>query len=223
MELVSDFDGTITNIDTVEYLLEQFANGDWRRYDDLYERGEISLEECLRQQYRMIKEPKQKLVRTIDDVATFRIGFDDLLAFSEKKGDSFTIVSAGLDFIIGHLLSRKNVQDRITVLAPRSKPTSRGIVLDFSGLPHGNSSNFKCNLVESMEAKGATVAYIGDGFSDFEAIREADVRFAIKGSRLAQQCKNDDIACHEIVSLREVIGFLGGPKSRGPRSSAEGS
>jgi 2-hydroxy-3-keto-5-methylthiopentenyl-1-phosphate phosphatase len=215
MEIVSDFDGTIVNIDAVEYLLAQFANGDWRRYDDLYEKGEISLEECLRLQYGMIKEPRQRLLDAVDDVASFRSGFDELLAFSKKKGISFTIVSAGLDFVIRHLLSRKNLQNQIAILAPRSKSTPRGIVLDFSGLLQGDSSNFKSNLVRSVKAKGTRVLYIGDGFSDFEAVKEANIRFVIEGSRLAEQCRKDDIACHEIVGLEEVASYLNGPRTHG--------
>jgi len=215
MEVVSDFDGTIMNIDTVEYLLAQYADGDWRRYDDLYERGEISLEECLSQQYGMIREPRQKLLDAIDGVASFRSGFDELLAFSKKEGTSFTIVSAGLDFVIRHLLNRKDVQNEIVIVAPISKPTQRGIVLDFSGLPQGHSTNFKSNLVRSIKAKGTGVAYVGDGFSDFEAIKEANIRFVIKGSRLAEQCRKDDVACHEIVDLEEVTRCLTGLRTYG--------
>jgi 3-deoxy-D-manno-octulosonate 8-phosphate phosphatase KdsC-like HAD superfamily phosphatase len=113
------------------------------------------------------------------------------------------------------LLSRKKVQNQIAILAPKSKPTSRGIVLDFSGLPQGDSSNFKSNLVQSIKAKGTRVVYIGDGFSDLEAIKEASIRFVIKGSRLAEQCKKDDIVCNEIVGLEEVNRYLTGPRTHG--------
>ena len=217
MEVVSDFDGTIVDIDTVEYLLAQYANGDWRRYDGLYERGEISLEECLSLQYGMIREPKQKLLDAIDGVASYRAGFDELLAFAKKKGNSFTIVSAGLDFVIRHLLSRKNVQNQVIIMAPKSKQTPHGIVLDFSELPRGDSSNFKCNLVRSIKTKGTGIAYVGDGFSDFEAIKEANIRFVIKGSRLAEQCRKDDVACHEITGLEEVTRYLIGQETGGRR------
>ena len=215
MEVVSDFDGTLVNIDTVEYLLAQYSNGDWQRYDHLYERGVISLEECLRQQYRMIREPKQKLIDAVDGVTSFRAGLDDLLAFSGREGNSFTIVSAGLDFVISHLLRRKSVQNQIVVLAPRSRPTSRGITLDFSRLPRGDSSNFKSNAVRSIRAKGKRVAYIGDGFSDLEAIKEANIGFVIKGSRLAERCRKYGVPCHEIVGLEEVTCHLTGAGTHG--------
>jgi len=214
MEVVSDFDGTIVNVDLVEYLLARYATGDWRRYDDLYEGGEISLEECLRQQYGMIREPRRKLLDAVDDVASFRAGFDELLAFAIEKGNSFTIVSAGLDFVITHLLRRKNVQSQIVILAPKSKPTPQGIVLDFSGLPQGDSSNFKSNAVKSIRAGGGRVAYIGDGYSDFEAIKEANLKFVIKESRLDEQCRKDGIACRQIIDLGEVTCYLTRPRTR---------
>ena len=204
MQIVSDFDGTIVKVDTVEYLLERFANGDWRKYDDQYERGEISLEECLRLQYGMLKEPKQKLLDAIDNVASIRAGFGDLVAFCRERQISFTIVSAGLDFVIRHLLNRENLGSGLSVLVPKSKLTPHGILLDFSGLPHVDSLNFKSSFVQSVKTEGARVVYIGDGYSDFEAIKEANVRFVIKGSRLDGQCKRDDIECQEIVSLEEV-------------------
>ena len=208
VEVVSDFDGTIVNIDVVEYLLAQFADGDWREYDHQYERGEISLEECLRQQYRMIEEPRKKLLDAVDGVTTFRAGFDGLVAFCRQRGISFTIVSAGLDFVIAHLLRCRNLEKLIVVSAPKSKSTSRGIILDFSGLPQGGSSNFKSGLVKSIQARRTKVAYIGDGFSDYEAIRQANLRFVIRGSRLAEQCRRDDIRCHEITDLGEVTRSL---------------
>ena len=208
MQIVSDFDGTIVNSDLVEYLLSRYATGDWRRYDDLYEKGEISLEECLRIQYEMIIGSKRELLDAVDNVVSFRTGFDELLAFATNEGNSFTIVSAGLDFVIRHALRRKDVKNRIGIVAPRSKPTQRGIILDFSGLPKGNSSNFKSNVVQSIKAKGQSVAYIGDGFSDFDAIKEADVRFAIKGSRLNEQCRKGHVVCREIAGLEEATRYL---------------
>jgi len=209
MEVVSDFDGTIVNIDTAEYLLERFTDGDWRKYDDLFERGGISLEECLRRQYGMIKEPKKKLLDAVDDVASFRAGFDEFVAFCKKRGISFTILSAGLDFVIRHLLKLENLENEVVILAPKSRTTSHGVVMDFSMLPHLPSPNFKSSVVQSIKAKGTRVAYIGDGLSDFEPIKQADFRFVIKGSRLDTWCRKDGVKCRQIGSFGEVIRSLG--------------
>ncbi|MHA2368192.1 MAG: hypothetical protein ACXADX_05165 [Candidatus Hodarchaeales archaeon] len=37
--ILCDFDGTIVDIDTAEYLLEKFARGNWQQYDVQLEKG----------------------------------------------------------------------------------------------------------------------------------------------------------------------------------------
>ena len=55
--ILSDFDGTIINIDSCEYILSKFVpHEEWKIYDYKYERGEIPLEEAMRKQYGLIKE-----------------------------------------------------------------------------------------------------------------------------------------------------------------------
>jgi len=208
MEVFSDFDGTIVTIDTAEYLLERFSHGDWRRYDRLFERGEITFEECLSRQYGMIKEPKQKLLDAVVDLASFRAGFDELVAYCNERKIPFTILSAGLDFVIRPLLRRQNLENQVVLRAPKSRASSSGIVVDFSGLAPAGSSNFKGSVVRAITALGTKLAYIGDGFSDLEAIREANLRFVIKGSRLERECRKDHIECGEIVDFGEVIRDL---------------
>ncbi len=50
LAVLSDFDGTVTLNDTFENVLARFGKGEWRAVDDQYVRGEITLEECVRQQ-----------------------------------------------------------------------------------------------------------------------------------------------------------------------------
>ena len=45
LAVLCDFDGTITLTDTLEYVLRKFAVGDWRSFDEKYERGEITLQD----------------------------------------------------------------------------------------------------------------------------------------------------------------------------------
>ena len=208
MEVISDFDGTIVNIDTAEYLLARFTTGDWRKCDDLFERHEISFEESLRRQYGMLKESRKKLLDAVDDAASFRAGFYEMVAFCNETRLSVTILSAGLDFVIRHLLKRENLENRVVLMAPKSRPTSSGIVMDFSSLPNPGSQNFKTSVVDSIKAKGTKFAYIGDWFSDFEPIKQANYRFVIKGSRLDTLCRKDHVQCREVSSFEEVIRSL---------------
>ena len=47
--ILCDFDGTITLQDTCVPILEQFAVGDWEKYDNLLSKGLINLHECVSQ------------------------------------------------------------------------------------------------------------------------------------------------------------------------------
>jgi len=205
--VVSDFDGTIVDIDTGEYLLSRFATGDWRTYDERLERGEISLEECLRRQFAMIREREQDLIQAVDGAASFRAGFADLVGHCRKKRVPFVVLSAGLDFVIRHMLSNEKLQDQVVVVAPRARATKRGITFDFTNTPR-RGRDFKSELVRAYRAEGRRAVYVGDGFSDFGAAKNADVRFAIRGSRLAELCRKEGVASQEISDLAEVIPSL---------------
>ena len=209
MAVLSDFDGTIANIDTGEYVLSQFAHGDWRAYDDQLVRGEITLEECLTKQFAMVKETEGRLLRRVEGVVSFRPGLEDLVDYCETNGFPFVVVSGGLDFIIKHALRAKNLLDRVEIVAPKANVTKRGIIFRFPKSSQAGSLNFKDDLVRTYTNHGSKTVYIGDGVPDFAAIRRADVRFAIRGSRLSMLCKREGIAFQEINDFHDVLLSLG--------------
>jgi 2-hydroxy-3-keto-5-methylthiopentenyl-1-phosphate phosphatase len=49
------------------------------------------------------------------------------------------------------------------------------------------------------------VIFIGDGHADFAAAKEANLAFAIKGSRLEELCEKEKIQFTSISSFREVL------------------
>jgi 2-hydroxy-3-keto-5-methylthiopentenyl-1-phosphate phosphatase len=203
--ILSDFDGTIVNVDTGEYILSQFAHGDWRAYDEQLDIGKITLQECPKKQFAMVKETEARLVKRVEAVVLFRPGFEDLVEQCEIERIPFVVVSGGLDFVIKHLLRAKNLLNRVDVVAPKANVTKRGITLRFPKASQSASLNLKDDLVMSYEARGIRTVYIGDGSPDFAAIRRADVRFAIRGSKLSELCKRADIAFREIDDFHDVL------------------
>jgi len=47
MLFLVDFDGTVAPTDTVDALLERFADPEWRRLEERWVRGEISSRQCM--------------------------------------------------------------------------------------------------------------------------------------------------------------------------------
>ena len=208
--VLSDFDGTITEIDTAVIVFNKFINGDWRIFNEQLDRGEITLEQCMREQFSMIKAPKSLILDELELDAVFRPGFEELVHFCYDNQVLFEIVSAGLDFVINHLLEVRGLDGKTKVRAARTRFTGDGIEMDSIELHDRNSIDFKDDLVNYYKVKGYFVLFIGDGMSDKGAVRSADYVFVIKGSRLAEFCKKEGINHQEMSDFQEVIARIKG-------------
>ena len=206
--LLSDFDGTITNLDTALFLLDKFVEGDWRIFDLQYREGKITLEECIQELYSMFDVPKHLMLKELEKTVSFRSNFNKLIDYCRIQNIPFIIVSAGLDFVINHFLKQKGLADSIKVHSIKTTITENGIKLAFPNLFDKDSTNFKDDLVRYYKKKGSHVIYIGDGTSDYQAINNADYRFSIKNSRLAELCRKNKISHQEIDDFQEVINAL---------------
>ena len=204
--LLSDFDGTIANIDTAAFALRKFSTGDWEILEKQFESGEITFEECLRKQFAMLNAPKNRIIETVDEAASLRPHFVQLVSYCEAHSIRFIIVSGGLDFCINHLLKKNHIA--VEVIAPKSNHAPGGIELQFPTVHDNSSFSFKDDLVKHYRRLGFTVIFVGDGYADYYALREADVRFAIKDSVSARLCHANGIACEEISDFKPVLSLL---------------
>ena len=203
--LLSDFDETIVNIDTGEFALEHFGDPNWKRIAEEYERGNITFEESLRKEFGMIKVPQRVILDELDKGVVIRPHFEELVEYCMSHSIPFIVVSGGLDFCIRHFLDRKDWLKFVNICSPRAEYTSEGYELSFPELFFKDSINFKHDLVRYHRRRGSKVFYIGDGLGDYPAAKDADVRFAIKGSRLAQECRKGNLQHREVTDFQEVI------------------
>jgi 2-hydroxy-3-keto-5-methylthiopentenyl-1-phosphate phosphatase len=208
--VLSDFDGTIIGIDTTVIVFNKFINGNWRIYNEQLDRGEITLEQCMREQFSMIKASKSVILNELELNAAFRPGFEELVHFCKDNQVPFEIVSAGLDFVISHLLEVRGLDSIIKIRAARTRFTRDGIEMNSIEFHNSNSIDFKEDLVNYYKNRGYFVLFIGDGMSDKGAARSADYVFVIKGSRLAEFCKKEGINHQEMSDFKEVIARIKG-------------
>jgi 2,3-diketo-5-methylthio-1-phosphopentane phosphatase len=207
MDLVvlCDFDATITTIDTAEYVLARFAQGDWRLFERQFENAEITLEECLTRQFSLVKASEKQILKELKGVVTFRANFKNLAEYCKENRIPLTIVSAGLDFVIQHFLKLNHCQDLVEVYAAKTAFGADGIRFTFPTLFYKSSENFKHDIVKHYKSQGKKVIYIGDGSADYNAAKDADCSFAIEGSKLAKLCKSHGIPCKNIADFQKVI------------------
>jgi 2-hydroxy-3-keto-5-methylthiopentenyl-1-phosphate phosphatase len=203
--VLCDFDGTTTDVDTAEFVLRTFAQGDWRATEVLFEKGEITLEECLRKQFSLVRVSREQILSALDGVATLRPGFEEFARYCKDHGIPLVIVSAGLDFVIKHFLEVKNLKNLATVYVSKSRISADGIEFKFPRRYYRASVDFKHDLVRHYKSQGLRVIFIGDGNADFAAAKEASLAFAIKGSRLEALCEKEKIPFIGISSFKEVL------------------
>jgi len=208
LAVLCDFDGTITLTDTFAYILKKYAHGDWQQYDRQYERGELTLQDVVRKQGMMIRTPEMVLVAEMERVTGFRPNFDKLITYCRTNKTPIAVVSAGLEFVINHLLRMKGWNHIVKLYAAKAETTPDGIRLTFPRLRDKTSLDLKDDLVRFHQSKGRRVAYVGDGRWDLPALKLANYRFAVKGSTLANLCRQQNIPAREISDFREVIVTL---------------
>ncbi len=185
LAVLCDFDGTITLTDTFAYILKKYAQGDWQQYDGQYERGELRLQDVVKKQGMMIKTPEMVLIAEMERVIGFRPNFDKLITYCRTNKIPIAVVSAGLDFVINHLLRMKGWNHLVKLYAAKTETAPDGIRLTFPRLHDKTSLDLKDDLVRFYHSRGRRVAYVGDGLWDLPALKLADFPFAVKGSRLA--------------------------------------
>lgn len=96
-----DFNGTITVRDCSELAPRRFAQGRWEEYDEMLDRGEIGLEECMKRQFALVHAMPEEITDYLDGVVEVREGFVSLFDVLSIKSCHVGAVSVGLDFFIG--------------------------------------------------------------------------------------------------------------------------
>ncbi len=206
--LLSDFDGTIVKDNASLLILSKYAEGDWARYDEMLSRGEITFEECIRSQFRLIRASESLILNDYDQFVSTRDSFDDLVSFAKNRQIPFTIVSGGIDFVIKEFLARNHCNDSICLHVGRTKLEGGVISISFPTLRAAGSISFKDDLVLQQKSQGLRVIYIGDGSSDFRAASASDIAFAVRGSSLAKLGAEAGAPFNEFDDFSQVVSTL---------------
>lgn len=205
--IVTDFDGTITKVDTCFAMVQTFAKEGWQELNKLWEEKKISTTDCANQTFALFDATPEDIKGFLD---TMEIDdyFKDFRALCREKGYELYILSDGYDFNIETILKKYGIND-VKFFANRllyeqgngfsmESPSNNPIC--------GNCGTCKTNFVKKLKEDGYQVVYIGDGHSDMCAAEKADVVFA-KGT-LYQYCREKGIEAVEFGDFRGIIDRL---------------
>jgi 2-hydroxy-3-keto-5-methylthiopentenyl-1-phosphate phosphatase len=205
--VLTDFDGTMVTIDTAVYLLDKFAPRNWRIIEEQFERGEMTFEDSLAREFALLKVSEREMLSALEPATHFRPNFHKMVEYCTERQFQLIVISGGLDFCIRHFLGLKGWSN-LEIYTPKATHTEDGIELSFPNRLEKTSTNMKDDFVMYLMKRGKKVVYVGNGVSDYPAVRIADLAFAIKGSKLVQLCRNGGVACKEITDFQQAVDSI---------------
>jgi 2-hydroxy-3-keto-5-methylthiopentenyl-1-phosphate phosphatase len=193
IQIFCDFDGTITNGDTVDLLLETLADDQWKAIEERWVKGEIGSRECMALQVPLIRGGWDAMLQVLDTVKVDR-SFATFVQWCRLRHIPIAIVSDGIDRVIKHILKRENIK-LDNVWANHLVETADGkLGLQFPKNDHRvvcPSGLCKCQVLDKAGPQPLKVV-IGDGRSDFCWANNADLLFA--KDKLLAHCNKNNIA-----------------------------
>ena len=202
----SDFDGTITETDTLVFLATRLGGGARmvEAIGRLIGEGELSLRDGIAAEMRSIRKPFAEAERLLREEVRIDAGFEPLARWLREKQIPLTVLSAGFHQIIDLFISRDEFPD-LEILANNLRPDEEvGWQCEFrDGTDWGHD---KAGPLKEARRRGEYVVFIGDGLSDRAAAAAADEVFAKHA--LAEYCRERGINCHEYQTFDEILKRL---------------
>lgn len=207
-----DFDGTITENDVVDLVLERFADKSWKKIEKEWQEGKIGSRECLSRQMALVKASPEDLAKLCGEVKVDE-HFLSLLKTAKKLEIPVTIVSDGFEFIIRRVLERHlsghpEFLGKIPVYSNRIEWTPKGpkaIFISDDRCRHA-CANCKPEVIKNTAWADDTILFVGDGLSDRFAAQISSLTFA-KG-KLLQYCVDNELAYEPYENLGDVEAWL---------------
>lgn len=202
--LAIDFDGTISEIDVTDAILQQYAHSDWLAVEELWINGAIGSQECLERQMRFVEADIEVILSFVDSITIDR-HFSPFIQYVNSRDISHAVISDGFSLLIQRILANMGLVD-IPVYANHLASENGILKVIFTnnaiGCPAGTC---KCAVAKKL-SQGKPVVLIGDGRSDFCLADKADFVFA-KGE-LVTYCRSKGIAHSEFSDFRDIVQVL---------------
>lgn len=198
-----DFDGTVTEDDISYYILNKFAQGDWRRLLHEYQEKRISVDKFNSSVFALVKADKLTLINAIKGKSIVRKGFQNLVLFCNNKNYRLVIISNGLEFYIREIFNDLGLNN-LEIYAAQAEFHPDGLVVQYIG-PEGErlDDGLKEMYVRLFLKQGYNVIYIGDGSSDIEAAKQAHRIFA--RDQLLNYCRENSIECEPFNDFNDIV------------------
>ncbi len=206
LHIFSDFDGTITEQDTLIFLTTHLGGGAQliEAIGRLLTDGTLSLSEGIAAEMRSIRRPFAEAETVLREQVRIDPGFPPFARWCEAKQIPLTILSAGFHQLIDLFITKEefpHLEILANTLQPNEQTGWQCVFRDKT--PDGHD---KAAALRQARKRGAHTIFVGDGHSDRAAAEVADEVFA-KHS-LAEYCRQRGIKCQEYQTFDEVLEQL---------------
>jgi 2-hydroxy-3-keto-5-methylthiopentenyl-1-phosphate phosphatase len=205
VRLVLDWDGTVTEVDSLHLVLEQFGDPDVYRDGEEALGRKLTLHEVIALEFETVSAPVDEVVEWLLRVVRIRPGFHELVERHRP-----TVISAGFHELIEPVLEREGVQ--VELLANRLDPGPAGWRVLWRDEAVCAVCGEPCK--RAGLADGGPYVYVGDGYSDRCAALGAARVFARDG--LSTYLERRGVVYVPFTTLHDVAAALDGV--RGPGS-----
>jgi 2-hydroxy-3-keto-5-methylthiopentenyl-1-phosphate phosphatase len=171
VRLVLDFDGTVTERDTLDLVLQRFGDAEvYERAEAELDAGRMTLNDVISAEFATVTAPLDEVVAHVVEHARVRPGFAAL-----ARARHPLVVSSGFHELIEPVLEREGVLGAVELRANR-----------VDALPDGWQVHYRvaeiCEVCGEPCKRGdlpaGEVVYAGDGHSDYCAALAADRVYA---------------------------------------------
>lgn len=199
-----DFDNTISLNDSTAVLMKRHNPEGLKIIREKYKNKELTIMGYIKSCLESLNITKDEYLKTLGE----DVKVDETFKQFTESGLDYRIVSAGSRLnVLGSLDSKGiHIDEKLILSNEVSFKDNNIIKLEF---PYEDKEKLlgvdKKSLVLEYKNNGDRVFFVGDGPSDYEAVKVADYVFVRTGTRLINYCKDNNIIFYEFTDFVDLL------------------
>jgi 2,3-diketo-5-methylthio-1-phosphopentane phosphatase len=178
--LAIDFDGTLTDRDTLDAICQVWAPQALAEAEERLQAGHWTLDQVIAHEFRHVTASREEVLDYLREHVGLRPGLPALLETCVERFVEPIVVSSGFSSLIAPFLHEHGID--LPIAAHDAVFSAEGAEVRFAARADCARCGERCKRAEVLRrADGRTLGYVGDGWSDRCAALAADLVFARAG------------------------------------------
>lgn len=200
----TDFDGTITQRDSNDYMTDNLGYGIEKRKagNKAVLDGKMSFRDSFRDMLDSIKTPFDQCIKVLIDAIALDPYFKQFYDYARANNIPIVVLSGGMrpiiEALLAHLIGENDIRIVSNEVGSRNGAdinTEGGWEIIYHDDTHfGHDKSIEIRPYAALpDDQRPTMFYAGDGVSDLSAAKETDLLFAKKGHDLIKYCVREKV------------------------------